>query len=193
MNRNRIFLTLGLAALLVATVPVLATASEGESCASCEHKSAGHGGGECESCREGGHGRGHGHGEWMEHRLDKMSEHLELTESQRAQIEALMDARKDEMEARREEFRARHEAMEERMERIHEMADAPNPDATAIGNLVIEIHRERAAMKAHHDEMTEEIKAVLTDEQRVKFEAFQDIRHDMRDHHRGRGRGRGRS
>ncbi len=70
----------------------------------------------------------------------------------------------------------RFEANAASFEKIHEMAAAENPDATAIGELVIEMHREREAMKAAHEGYRAELVKLLTPEQAEKLEAWEAAR-----------------
>lgn len=136
---------------------------------------------------EPGHGRrgemGPAAERFLEHRFERLAEYLELSEAQRAEAEAL-----------REQWfgdaRERHEAMAASFEKVREMAAAENPDATAIGELVIQMHREREAMKAAHEGYRAELTKLLTPEQAEKLEAWEAARpwgEGSRPHRRHKG------
>lgn len=114
-------------------------------------------------------GKGAGHERFAEHRFERLADHLELTEAQRAEAEAL-----------REQWlggiRERFEANAASFEKIHQMAAAENPDATAIGELVIQMHREHEAVKAAHEGYRAELVKLLTPEQVEKLEAWEAAR-----------------
>lgn len=136
-----------------------------------------------------GHGGPHAKGPMaervLEHRFERLAEYLELTEAQRAEAEALRERWLGDL-------RERHEANAASFETIHEMAAADNPDPTAIGELVIQMHREREAMRAAHESYHAELVKVLTPEQAEKLEAWEAARpwgkgfgppRHRRDHH----------
>lgn len=106
---------------------------------------------------------------FMEHRLHRLGEYLELTDSQRAEAEALHDRLFADM-------RERHEAVAASFERLHQMVEAESPDATAIGELVIEMHREREAMQAQHEAYFAEFERLLTPEQAERLEVWKAAR-----------------
>lgn len=120
-----------------------------------------------------GHGGPHARGpmaeRFLEHRFERLAEYLELTEAQRAEAEALRERWLGDM-------RERHEANATSFEQIHEMAAAENPDATAIGELVIEMHREHEAVRAAHESYRAELAKLLTPEQAEKLEAWEAAR-----------------
>jgi len=74
----------------------------------------------------------------------------------------------------------------ELQERIHELAAADSPDATAIGELVIEAHQRREAARAEHEAFQAELMEILTPEQQERFEEMQ-----LRNRSRGPRDGRG--
>lgn len=117
-----------------------------------------------------GHGGPHARGpmaeRFLEHRFERLAEYLELSEAQRSEAEALRERWLGDM-------RERHQANAASFETIHEMAAAENPDATAIGELVIQMHREREAMKAAHQGYRSALVELLTPEQAEKLEAWE--------------------
>lgn len=106
---------------------------------------------------------------FVEHRFDRLAEYLALSEAQNAEAEALRDRWFG-------DARERHEAIAASFETIHEMVSAESPDATAIGELVIQMHREREAMKAAHEGYRSELVELLTPEQAEKLGAWEAAR-----------------
>jgi Spy/CpxP family protein refolding chaperone len=106
---------------------------------------------------------------FLEHRLDRLAEYLELSDAQRVEAEAL----RDRFFADAQE---RIATAGTTFETIHEMAGAENPDATAIGELVIQMHRDREAMREAHDAFRAELVALLTPEQVERLEAWEAAR-----------------
>ncbi|MGH9379938.1 MAG: Spy/CpxP family protein refolding chaperone [Thermoanaerobaculia bacterium] len=119
---------------------------------------------------EPGHGRRGAMGpmaeRFAEHRFERLARYLELSEAQRAEAEALREQWLGDMHER---FETTHASFE----KIHEMAAAENPDATAIGELVIQMHREHEAMQAAHEGYRAELVKLLTPEQAEKLEAWE--------------------
>ncbi|MDH3402932.1 MAG: periplasmic heavy metal sensor [Acidobacteriota bacterium] len=124
-----------------------------------------------------GHGR-HGRGffgdparmeEHHAERFERVAAFLDLSEQQVDQWQTLHAGRVEAMQARHEELEALHE-------RIRELAEAADPDAAAVGELVIEAHRKMAAARAEGEALHAEALALLTPEQRERFEAMQHLR-----------------
>ena len=106
---------------------------------------------------------------FVEHRFERLAEYLELTEAQRAEAEALHDRWLG-------DAREVHETTQASFAKIHEMAAAENPDATAIGELVIQMHRDHQAMRQAHEAWRAELVELLTPEQVEKLEAWEAAR-----------------
>lgn len=127
-------------------------------------------------------------GRFLEERFDRLAAHLELSDAQRVEVEALH-------ERLVADARERHERAAGAFEQIHEMAAAESPDATAIGELVIRMHRDREAMREAHDAYRAELVALLTPEQVERLEAWEASRpwgeHHGRGFHHGPGGPRG--
>jgi Spy/CpxP family protein refolding chaperone len=126
---------------------------------------------------------------FVEHRLDRLAEYLELSDAQRVEAEALRERVFADVKERIATAGATFET-------IHEMAAAENPDATAIGELVIQMHRDREAMREAHDAFRAELVALLTPEQVERLEAWE-AAHPWGEHrgpgfHHGPGGGHGR-
>lgn len=105
---------------------------------------------------------------------------LDLSEAQRAEIRRIMGSRHAALEPLRERFQADREA-------LRAAAEATSPDPAAVGAAFLRVRANGETMRAERQKTMEEIRAVLTNEQREQFDA---MREHMRDRHRGRG-GRG--
>ena len=127
-----------------------------------------------------------------EERFERVSAFLDLTDQQLKQWQEVFAARGEAGQGSRDEIRALHEE-------VRAMASADKPDATAIGELVIEAHRLMAAGEAEREAFHAELMSILTPDQRERFEALQELRpertprgghglHGLR--HGGPGRGR---
>lgn len=95
----------------------------------------------------------------------RLNEFLNLTPSQETQIDALHDSMRTTLDPLFEQKRAEDE-------KLHSMIESANPDATAIGKQVLAIRAIDQQIKAAHDAMDQKISALLTADQRVKFEAL---------------------
>jgi Spy/CpxP family protein refolding chaperone len=109
-------------------------------------------------------------GPWMG-RPDPMARFLALTEQQQEQVRRAMD-----------EQRSEHEALSEKLERnreqLEQALEAPNPDPAAVGELAIESHRLHEQERALREAREKALRALLTAEQRVKFDALKALRED---------------
>jgi Spy/CpxP family protein refolding chaperone len=98
-------------------------------------------------------------------RAERMAEYLGLNEEQRATWKSLHEQHATEMQPLRQEGR-------ELYQKLRATTEAPNPDPAAVGaaTLALKQHREkmRAAEKAFEGQLT----ALLTPEQKTKFDAF---------------------
>ena len=109
----------------------------------------------------------------------RMAEYLELSDQQQASARELFADLREKTRPLREEQRATRE-------QLRTALDAPNPDPTAIGRLVLSIHAKGEEMRAARKQADASFAALLTPEQRQKFDALKDGREVF-----GRG-GRGR-
>jgi Spy/CpxP family protein refolding chaperone len=103
-----------------------------------------------------------------EERMEHLAVFLDLTDQQVEQWRAVHESRRQAMSDRMDTMRGLHE-------RIEDLAGAETPDAAAIGELVIEAHRLRAAAELEHQQMHEEVMALLTPEQRERFEKMREL------------------
>jgi Spy/CpxP family protein refolding chaperone len=93
-----------------------------------------------------------------------LAEYLDLTTDQKASWETVQD----ELRATIESFRDQQETLHEQLETALE-----GSDATAIGNLMLQIRAIHEQIKAAHDSAHDKFAALLTAEQKVKFDAFE--------------------
>jgi Spy/CpxP family protein refolding chaperone len=55
---------------------------------------------------------------------------------------------------------------------LHTLADAANPDATAVGRQFLALHDLQKQMKAIHESAKQKIDAILTPDQKAKFDSM---------------------
>jgi Spy/CpxP family protein refolding chaperone len=93
----------------------------------------------------------------------KLAELLGLTDEQQAQLKAMRDKNRETlrplMESARQADRSFRKALEEE-----------NSEATAVGQAALAMHAARQKLQAAHEAALEEMKAILTPEQREKLE-----------------------
>lgn len=127
----------------------------------------------------------------VERRADRIAgriaEALELTAEQRAVFAALRAER-------REAARADGEAAREAGRALRELLESESPDARAIGERTIELHRLRARRDGARDDLRAELAQILTAEQLARLDAIEKLRPERgRRHERGPERGPGRA
>jgi Spy/CpxP family protein refolding chaperone len=116
-----------------------------------------------------GQQRAYGHHGGPGHRFGRLARYLELTDEQLAAAQAIFEAAREESAAVREAQRTLHEE-------LAALLDGDDPDPAAVGELVLALHDNRAAVKAVHDAAFEDFKALLTAEQLAKLEKLQEVR-----------------
>ena len=95
--------------------------------------------------------------------IERMADHLDLDDAQRATIENIVDAVRPEAEALRERFHANHKALEE--------LDPSDPAyETTLNNLALSQGQLATEGVLLATRVRTEIRAVLTDEQAAKLE-----------------------
>lgn len=128
-----------------------------------------------------GHGGFRGHGErgsaaMMQRHLEYMADELELTTEQREAARKLHADSSERAEALHEQMRAAHDEVET-------LLDSPNPDPTALGQKMIAARAARNEMKALHEELFGQFRALLDAEQQKKLDEM----HSERSRTRERG------
>jgi len=102
-------------------------------------------------------------------RRDPLPDYLQLT-----------DAQKSAWQTARGNFETAVKPLHEQERTIHQQIEqalsAANPDATAIGKLMISGKQTGDQIKAAHDALDATLTATLTPEQKAKFEAFKAAR-----------------
>ena len=93
-----------------------------------------------------------------------LGDYLELTDSQKAAAEAIHSELRTSTESLREQMHALHEQLETALE---------GNDASSIGNLMLQIRGVRTQLEAARQAADAKFIALLTTEQKTKFEAFQ--------------------
>jgi Spy/CpxP family protein refolding chaperone len=96
---------------------------------------------------------------------DPLADYLALTPDQKTQWDAARTA----FEAATKPLRDHADATQEQLEQL---LDSKSNDAAAIGTLMIDIRNTRDQIKTAHDALDARLEALLTAEQRTKFEAF---------------------
>jgi len=91
--------------------------------------------------------------------------YLGLNADQKVQFEALHDSLRDSIEPLLEQ---RHAADEQ----LRSLIETPTPDATAVGKQFLAIHAIDEKIKAAHEATKAKIEAMLTAEQRLRFDAL---------------------
>lgn len=116
------------------------------------------------NCERSGHrmGEGHKHG-GKGFNLDRMARKLDLGDDQRTQIEAIMEASKQQMSDQRDKMQANREQLRALMMQSPLDETAVRKVADAQGDLKADMIMLRAQQRA-------KINAILTDEQRAELE-----------------------
>jgi protein CpxP len=93
----------------------------------------------------------------------RMAEQLGLTDDQKTQMEALRTKQRETLQPLMESARMAHDAFEAALE-------TDSPDATAVGQAAIAMKAAEKKVHAAHEAAFEEMKSILTPEQRQKLE-----------------------
>ena len=107
----------------------------------------------------------------------RLAELLNLTESQRASVKALRDAQKSKMQPLIEQRRANREALK---------AALDAGDAAKAGELAVANHQLRSQFRAAHESFQTSLAALLTAEQKAKWELMREMRETRRSHRQRR-------
>lgn len=103
---------------------------------------------------------------------------LDLTESQKAEVQRIMESKKATFESLRERNRADREALQA-------AAEAPSPNSSEVGAAYLKLRAGREAMRAEHKATMEQIRSILTPEQQEKFDAMKQHRKERFGERRG--------
>ena len=113
------------------------------------------------------HGRGPGRG------MFPPPGYLDLTDEQVEAAEAIRAETREQVGALREETGTLREALKATL-------DGDNPDAAAVGEMVIELHGFRQQTRSILQDAESQFAALLTDEQLEKWENFKELRKGRR-------------
>jgi Spy/CpxP family protein refolding chaperone len=134
-----------------------------------------------------GHGHGHGHGSGFGHapgeRLHRMMSQLDLTPEQQEQIYAMFQEHRESTESIRQQLRDAHRE-------VMELTHADTVDENAIRQAIQDAAVLQADMAVDGARMFQQIRGVLTDEQRAQLEEMRAERLEWREN-RSERRGRG--
>ena len=111
--------------------------------------------------------------------FDALAQYLGLTDAQKTEWQNLREATKTTVQPLMEQGRSIRD-------QIHTALQDGNADPTAVGKLVVQKYQIGQQIRAAHDKLQADLKATLTADQQVKFDAFNAARQAM-----GRGPGRG--
>ena len=111
-------------------------------------------------------------GETDASRLDVLSDYLELSDAQRYEVEAIF-------EAGRTERQAAAEAQRETAAALRDELDVDTPDPRRVGELVIALERQKETFAAAGQAQHDAIAALLTPEQKERYDALEAAR-DLR-------------
>src|SRR5690349_14988746 len=96
-------------------------------------------------------------------RFERLKTYLALTDAQVTQMRDLVRAHHDAVAPLREQMRDKREA-------IRAALDLAEPNATTVGQLVIAEHGLRTQVKTLNKKLNDDFVAILTPEQKTKFE-----------------------
>ncbi|HEU0108189.1 MAG TPA: Spy/CpxP family protein refolding chaperone [Vicinamibacteria bacterium] len=113
-------------------------------------------------------GPGFGHG--------RLAEELSLSDEQKSQLEALRGRQQETLKPLAEAARQAHETFRSALE-------ADGADAATVGQAALAMHAAEKKLRAAHDAAFEEMKAILTPEQRDKLEKMHEGRRGARGPH----------
>ena len=118
-------------------------------------------------------------GAFGERIVERLTRLLELNDTQHATLEQLADRLAD-------TTRPIHEQMRTNQQQIETLLEGSNPDATAVGRLVVANHGLQQQIKAARERFDTDFSAVLTAEQRASYDTAKKFLQ-----HRGPGGHRG--
>lgn len=131
----------------------------------------------------GPHGEGHGRG-GREHgglgRLLPPASYLDLTTDQQAAVDRLRDETKAKVQPL-------FESQRQKRQELRGLLGGAKPDPLAVGNLTIAMHQTTQQIKSALDAARVSFEAMLTAEQKTKYDNFRELRQDRRERRGDRG------
>jgi Spy/CpxP family protein refolding chaperone len=110
---------------------------------------------------------------------------LDLTESQKADVQRIMDSRKATIASLRERMRTDWESLDA-------AAQAQSPNSAAVGAAYLKVRADREAMRAEHKATMDQIRSILTPDQQQKLDTMKENRMRRFEERRGMREGDGR-
>ncbi len=104
-----------------------------------------------------------GHGPLM--RLMRVLSRLDLTESQKSQVRQILASRRATFESLRDKARTDREA-------LRAAAEVASPDAETVGAAFLKLRSDREAIRAERNATLDQIRSILTPEQRERFDSM---------------------
>jgi len=111
-------------------------------------------------------------GERAPRSVEGLGEYLGLSEQQKEAFRQVHEKQRPQMEAL-------HTKIRENREQFRKALEVASPDPVAVGELAIEGHRLREQGRALGEETDKKLRALLTPEQQVKFDAMKALRRGM--------------
>jgi len=99
----------------------------------------------------------------------RLNEFLNLTAAQESQIDALHESLRATIDPLFEQKRAAED-------QLRALAESASPDPTAVGKQFLAVHAIDLQIRSAHDAMDQKVAALLTSDQKVKFDAFNAVR-----------------
>ena len=110
---------------------------------------------------------------------------LDLTEAQKADVKRIIESRKATFDSLHERARADWEALDA-------AAEAQSPNAATVGAAYLKVRANREAMRAERQALMDQVRAILTPEQRQKLDTMKQDRmrrfEERREQREGSGR-----
>jgi Spy/CpxP family protein refolding chaperone len=104
---------------------------------------------------------------------------LDLTEAQKADVKRILDSRRATFESLRERARTDREA-------LNELAQATSPDTAAVGAAFLRVRSDREALRAERKATMEQIRSILTTEQKEELDRIMEERRERHGRRMGR-------
>jgi Spy/CpxP family protein refolding chaperone len=98
-----------------------------------------------------------------------MARALELSEEQKAAFRELLEQQRPQIHALREQMHENHQKLTDALE-------GDDPDPAAIGQLAIQGQALRKQAEAQREQASQALRALLTPDQRTKFDALNSLR-----------------
>jgi Spy/CpxP family protein refolding chaperone len=102
---------------------------------------------------------------------------LDLTESQKTEVKRIMESRKATFQSLRERAHSDWEALQN-------LSEGSAPDTSAVGAAFLKLRSDREALRAERQSAMQEIRSILTTDQKEKFDT---VAQERKEHFGRRG------